>query len=123
MARLSLFGETRMGRDGAASSGGLGTRGVRKRTLEEAVPFSFSKLFTLKETREEGSGGGGRRPGETSLRNVSLAGHLVLPWPLPHPAVTESGPAPVILLSKGRGKVTTLAPKGSSEPACNRGLG
>lgn len=90
MAKLSLCGEAGMG--WAAPKGGRrspdlknsGLRTVRARegrvcTREKAVPFTFSKLFTLKETQGEGSG---RRAGETSLRNASLAGHRVLPWPL-----------------------------------------
>lgn len=90
MARLSQFVETRTGRGclhgvPEARNSGLGTVGVREESPAEGSPlrFTFSKLFTLKETRGEGSGGGGRRPGETALRNVTQAGHLVLPWPLP----------------------------------------
>lgn len=64
--------------------------------------------------------GGGRRPGETSLRNVSLAGHQVLPWPLlPHPAVTESGePSSYDSAEQGEGaKSPPRAPTGSSKPS------
>lgn len=110
-----------------ARNSGLGTVGVREENPGEGCPLhiSSSKLFTLKETRGEGSGGGGRRPGETSLRNVSLAGHLVLPWPLPHPAVTESGgPSSCDSAEQGEGaKSPPRALKGSRKQASNREVG
>lgn len=96
MAELSSCGEAGMGWAARKGQGGswppkLGPQNCRARegrvcTREKAEPFTFSKLFTLKETQAREKG---RRPGETSLRNVSLAGHRVLPL-APPPSVPES---------------------------------
>lgn len=72
--------------------------------MEKAVRAhaTSNKLFTLRA--DMGVGGLGGDQGETSLKNVSLAGHPVLPWLHPRLHPLEPGQAPPPALSaEGRG--------------------
>lgn len=73
--------------------------------MEKAVRAytTSNKLFTLRA--DMGVGGLGGDQGETSLKNVSLAGHPVLPWLHPRLHPLEPGQAPPPALSaEGRGE-------------------